>query len=98
MTVGIFLIAAVALIGAYIVLDRKDARAAAERDRDRDERQTLLQRIQAPETAIIDHSAGYVTPDDDGRPLSDQEMAEMDVESRALAFLSQFSDVEGNNE
>jgi hypothetical protein len=46
------------LAGFLIVLDRRDARAHEERQANRLERAGLLQRIQAPEQAVIDHTVG----------------------------------------
>lgn len=42
--------AAVVVVGAYIVIDRRDARERAERA-------GLLQRIQAPDVAVAQHAA-----------------------------------------
>jgi hypothetical protein len=67
------LIALVAVNIAYLVLlDRRDAR-------DRVERATLHQRLQAPHAAVAEHHAQVVPPVPAGSPLpmSDEEMAEM---------------------
>jgi hypothetical protein len=63
------LAALVAVNIAYLVfLDRKDARERAER-------QTLLQRIQAPEAAVVEHQVRHAEPDEP-YPLTDEEAAE----------------------
>jgi hypothetical protein len=46
-----------------------------EREAQNRERQTLLQRIQAPQAAIIDHSVAVAGPPPNGRPLSEEESA-----------------------
>jgi hypothetical protein len=55
--VTVALIAAlVVTVAAFVVLlDRKDKRAHAEREAQRAETQVLLQRIQAPELAVVEH-------------------------------------------
>jgi hypothetical protein len=71
----------VAVNVAYLVLlDRKDAR-------DRDERQVLLQRIQAPESATYEHAVQQLPPDPSGMPPSDEQLAELEERERVLNFI-----------
>ena len=80
----IALIAALIAVNvAYLVLlDRKDAR-------DREERQTLLQRIQAPEAAVYEHATQGLPDDPSPYPLSDDELAEQEERARVIAFIEQ---------
>ena len=75
--------ALVAVNIAYLVLmDRKDAR-------DREERQTLLQRIQAPEAAVYEHATRDLPDDSSPYPLTDEELAEQEERARVLQFIEQ---------
>lgn len=58
-------------------LDRRDKRAALEREADRAERQTLLQRIQAPEAAVMQHASEHAGTDE---TLPDEDL--LDEETR----------------
>lgn len=59
----LYAIAAIAVIcGFLLVLDRRDARAQLERAADREERQALLQRIQAPSEAVFEHATREAPP------------------------------------
>ena len=74
------LIALVASIVAFAwLLDRALERAKRERDADREERQTLLQRIQAPQAAVHEHHAQVVPlePVASALPMTDEEIAEL---------------------
>lgn len=73
--------------GCLVLTDRKDARQATERDREREERQILLQRIQAPDAAIVDHSMRLVPDDPDPFPMSDEQVAEQEERARVLQFI-----------
>lgn len=71
------LVALITVILAFVVLlDRKDARAQTERDAERAERQTLLQRIQAPEVAVAQHVTAERPSVEDSMPLTDEEIQE----------------------
>jgi hypothetical protein len=60
---GTLAILLVATVAAFLVaFDRAEQRHAAERDKDRDERQLLLNRIQAPETAVAQSLPDPVIP------------------------------------
>lgn len=75
------LTALVAVNVAYLVLlDRRDTR-------DRSERATLLQRIQAPEAAVYEHAAPMLPPDPEGIPMNDEQLAEMEERARVLSFI-----------
>jgi len=75
----------VTITGFLLLIDRKDRRAHAEREQQRQETQRLLQRIQAPELAVVQHDIQQATPapqppvvdDDDGfwRALEQRENA-----------------------
>jgi hypothetical protein len=56
--------------GFLVILDRRD-------QRDRDERQMLLQRIQAPEQAVYEHATR--APDPSPFPQSDEQLAEQEA-------------------
>jgi hypothetical protein len=87
MTIAL-LAAFVAVNIAYLVLlDRKDTRCRLERDSDRDERQVLLQRIQAPEAATYEHAAQRLPADPSPYPASDEQLAEEEERNRVLAFI-----------
>lgn len=76
------LAALVAVNVAYLLLlDRKDKR-------DRDERQVLLQRIQAPEAAVYEHATRNSDEPEDGMPMTDQMVAD-DEARQALERLQQ---------
>jgi hypothetical protein len=55
MTVGLLACLTLTVAGFIWLLDRKDKRAHLERDRHREETQVLLQRIQAPDVAVVAH-------------------------------------------
>lgn len=97
MTIAALLAALVAVNIAYLLLlDRRDTRDRTERDADRAERQTLLQRIQAPQVAVVDHSQGLMTDDPTSLPFSDEELAERQAREAAVAFIEQFERPEGD--
>lgn len=79
------LIAQTALI-AWL-LNRFDARSHLERDAERDERQALLQRIQAPEAAVYEHATRGAPEDQGAYPMSDEQLAEQQERDRVLAFI-----------
>jgi hypothetical protein len=87
MTIALTAALVLTITGFLALLDRKDARAKAERDADREERQVLLQRIQAPEAAIVDHSMRNVPDDPDPFPMSDEQLAEQEERARVLQFI-----------
>jgi hypothetical protein len=62
------------------VFDRKDKR-------ERDERQVLLQRIQAPEAAVYEHATRSIPEDEGAYPASDEEIADQQERDRVLAFI-----------
>lgn len=96
MTIGL-LIALVLIVLALVVLaDRKDARVHTEREQDRQERQTLLQRIQAPQVAVVDHSQQQFSQDVTSFPLSDEEIAAQQERDAALAFIERFESPGGD--
>lgn len=69
------------IAGFLVLLDRKDKR-------ERDERATLLQRIQAPEAATYEHAVQHAPPDEP-YPLSDDEaQKELEV-AQALERMEQ---------
>ena len=89
MTIAL-LAALVAVNIAYLVLmDRNDVRAQTERDANREERQTLLQRIQAPEAAVYEHATRDLPDDSSPYPLTDEELAEQEERARVLQFIEQ---------
>lgn len=82
------LAALVASIAVFaVILDRALERGKRERDADREERQVLLQRIQAPEAAVYEHATLPAQPDPDGSPMTDEQMAEREERTRVLAFI-----------
>lgn len=64
-------VALVTTIAGFLwLLDRRD-------QRERDERQALLQRIQSPEAAVAQHAQQYTLPSPvDAMPMTDEEIAE----------------------
>jgi hypothetical protein len=71
--------------------------AALERDRDarRDEIQTLLQRIQAPQQAVLEHAVRHAGPPPDGSPRSERESAEAsDEQLRARLMVEEIEALE----
>ena len=89
MTVAFLAALAAVTIAYLILLDRKDARGKQERDADREERQTLLQRIQAPEAAVYERATRDLPQDPDPFPLTDEELAEQEERARVIAFIEQ---------
>lgn len=82
MTVALIAALVLTVVGFLVLLDRKDKRAVAERDRERRERADLLQRIQAPEAAVIQHQIEQVT-EVPQPPATDDSYWEQDKEHRA---------------
>lgn len=81
--------AGLALAGFLVLLDRKDKRTLETLERDREahraEVQTLLQRIQAPEIAVVEHQQATAV-DENPYPLTDEESAEaQDERARVIA-------------
>lgn len=77
-------VALVAVNIAYIVfLHFSGQRAVSERAAEREERQMLLQRIQAPEVAVVQHQQTTL-PDENPYPLSDEESAEAQNERQRM--------------
>lgn len=87
MTIALTAALILTVAGFLTLLDRKDARSKAERDADRDERQILLQRIQAPQSAVVEHSMRDVSEDGSGLPHTDEELAEQEERARVLSFI-----------
>lgn len=83
LTAGLILTVAAFLF----LLDRRDARDKTERAAEREERQTLLQRIQAPEAAIVDYSMRDLPSDPSPFPQSDEQIAEQEERARVLQFI-----------
>lgn len=82
------IVALVAINIAYLIVgDRKDKRVHDDRERERAERADLLQRIQAPQAAVIAHHQATVpaAADGDGMPMSDEEIAEMQQRAEAIS-------------
>lgn len=78
------LIALVAVNLAYLAKADRDAkRALVQADADRREREMLLQRIQAPELAVIQHQQDTAAPDE-SYPLTDEESARIQEQQLAL--------------
>jgi Na+-transporting NADH:ubiquinone oxidoreductase subunit NqrC len=69
------LIACVVLVAAGFIwlMDRKDRRAHEERQADRLERANLMQRIQAPERAVVQHEIAAQAVEHVQPPQSDEE-------------------------
>lgn len=63
----------VAVVALIVLLDRAEKRMAEERRAWSLERTGLLQRIQAPEIAVIDHSNGGQTIDPQHVPIDDDD-------------------------
>lgn len=75
------LAALVAVNIAYLVLlDRNANRRTLELAAERDERAVLLQRIQAPDAAVVEHAQQRAHPDENPYPLTDEESAEAQEE------------------
>jgi hypothetical protein len=77
-------------VAAFVILlDRKDKRAHEERQADRLERAALLQRIQAPELAVVRHDVDQVS--EAPQPPTDDEGYWREAEERqqAIAKLEQ---------
>lgn len=71
-------IALIAQTAAFVwIIDRKDKR-------ERDERQVLLQRIQAPEAAVYEHATQNAPEDQGSYPMSDEQLAEEEERVRAI--------------
>jgi hypothetical protein len=86
-TVALIAALIVTVAGFLVLLDRRDARLTEERDRDREERQVLLQRIQAPESATYEHAVQQMPPDPEPYPMSDEQLAEAEERRRVLQFI-----------
>lgn len=82
---AVALIASIA--GFLALLDRNAARAKAEREAERAERQVLLQRIQAPEAAVYEHATQHQPSDSEPFPMSDEQIAEQEERARVLEFI-----------
>jgi hypothetical protein len=79
MTIAL-LTALVAVNAAYLLLlDRRDRRDREDRAADRRQVQYLLQRIQAPELAVIEHAQADVQADD---PVPVTDADELELEER----------------
>jgi hypothetical protein len=87
MTIALTAALILTVTGFLVLLDRRDARAKLERDSDRQERQVLLQRIQAPAAAVYEHSASQLPDDSSPYPLTDEELAEQEERARVLQFI-----------
>lgn len=97
------LIGLFAVILAFLVLlDRRDTRAARERAADREELQTLLQRIQAPHAAVHEHHATVAPAEPQGStlPMTDEEVADLQnrqVPSELAAIIAKMEAVENGS-
>jgi hypothetical protein len=81
------LVALVAVNIAYIwARDRDAERALTQSREDREERESLLQRIQAPDVAVVQYQQDTATPDE-SYPLSDEETARIQEQQLALERL-----------
>jgi hypothetical protein len=89
--VTVALIAAlVVTVAAFVILlDRKDRRAHEERQADRLERAGLLQRIQAPELAVVEHQVAGVTDAPQPPGTDDEYWQEAEERQQAIARLEQ---------
>lgn len=87
MTIALTAALVLTVSGFLVLLDRRDARGKLERDADRAERQVLLQRIQAPESATYEHAAQQLVPDLEPFPMSDEQIAEEEERRRVLEFI-----------
>lgn len=87
MTIALTAALILTVAGFLVLLDRRDARGKLERDADREERQTLLQRIQAPESATYEHAAQQLPAEGDPFPMSDEQLAEEEERRRVLEFI-----------
>jgi hypothetical protein len=86
---------AYALLTAW-VSDRKDQRVYDELGRLRDERQGLIQRIQAPEMAVMEHAQRHAPEQDPNPyPLSEAETAAGQGVTQALIAQIQRMEDEG---
>lgn len=84
------IVALVAINFGYLIAgDRKDKRVHDDREREYSERADLLQRIQAPQAAVIAHHAAAVppAPDGDGMPMTDEEIAERQAHADAISLI-----------
>lgn len=90
------LIAALVLvvIALCVLADRKDARACTEREQDRQERQVLLQRIQAPEVAVAQYATSEQPSVEDSMPLTDEELQAEQERIEALERLERMERME----
>lgn len=68
-------------------------RSEREREAHRHEVAQLLQRIQAPQMAAIEHAQAQVTSDNDGLPPTDEQLAE---EQQRAAALRQIDEIEAD--
>lgn len=83
MTVALAVCLILAVAGFLVLLDRKD-------QRDREERQVLLQRIQAPDAAVYEHATQGLPEDREPFPMSDEQIAEDEERRRALQFIERY--------
>jgi type II secretory pathway pseudopilin PulG len=65
----------------------------SEAERQRAQVDRLLQRIQAPQQAVMEHAAREYGPAPDGRPLSEEEAA-VQSDDRVLATIADFEQME----
>lgn len=77
------IVALVAINAGYLILlDRRD-------NRERNEREGLLQRIQAPAAAVAARHVAQVGPvvEGDGLPMTDEEIAEQQETARVVSLI-----------
>lgn len=78
------------LLTALVVVNVAYIRHLEAKDRRHDEQiGRLLQRIQAPEHAVIEHAQASLPPDEDALALTDEQMAERDEALRKVAEMEQ---------
>ena len=76
----------VAVVALVVLLDRCEKRMLEERKGWQLERANLIQRIQAPQVAVMDHSAQqYQAPAGVSHALTDEQAAEQEEAARVIA-------------
>lgn len=91
----------IALIAALItVCVARDVFSDRRDRRERAERADLLQRIQAPHAAVVEHHAPYVSEPELDRvePLSDDELAERRIAEREALSLIEYMEAVENGD
>lgn len=87
MLIALLALAALLLTG-LVAVNVAYIRHLEAKDRRHDEQVgRLLQRIQAPEMAVMQHAQPFVQPDGDGHALTDEQMADRDAALRKVEEL-----------